>query len=693
MASDDEGDFRRRDKFHAERHGSHSRYRDNENTRYPQDSQPFWKFQRAGPAQGNSSHHRGPPRGYEYPPDSEWGDMSPPGQHRHGMPPPAKRSRESLEGDEQEGFRSPPQQQSTSSERKSDKNASSRSAFNDGFQPLKMTFKAFLSTQDDSITDEEAAQKYGEYKMEFRRQQLNEFFSCHKESEWFRVKYHPEESKKRKEVISSGVNKRMATFQDLVKAGFVKDVSVNIDAEFDLVKLFDRAVIILEGGTEKDLQILDHNTSQPEDSKDEKDKENVDETTNSKALHKTTSIFLKSLPANITSSELVTVCKRYPGFLRVCISDPDQAKKWARRAWVTFERETKIKEICFNLNNVRIRGSELGPVVNKDLSKRIRTVAAIYNHSKVARNDIKLAAKIINNLDMKAGLYMTTSNPLLANVQDYLIEEVSAEEDELLGLHGTGEQGTGTEEKKEAIKENPKLLKVLDELILYLRIVHSVDFYNCLQYPYEDEMPNRCGIFHVRSNITEEMVTDTEIEDHNKNMEKKLKALLDVKSGLSDEEANKLGLKTEEDEVEKFISSNSQEVAKDKWLCPLSGKKFKGPDFIRKHIFNKYAENVDVVKQETMFFNNYLKDPVRPELPENPNKKVAAASPKPMPPPRRYPEHEFGQEEHGFPHPPRGRKRSIHERLGRSGIRATHLGTDPREMVDYSDIDLGSDFF
>ena len=152
-------------------------------------------------------------------------------------------------------------------------------------------------------------------------------------------------------------------------------------------------------------------------------------------------------------------------------------------------------------------------------------------------------------------------------------------------------------------------------------------------------------------------------------------------------------MKTEEDEVEKFISSNCQEVAKDKWLCPLSGKKFKGSDFIRKHIFNKYAENVDVVKQDTMFFNNYLKDRVRPELPENPNKKVAVASPKPIPPPRRYPEHEFGQEEHGFPHPPRGRKRSIHERLGRSGIRATHLGTDPREMVDYSDIDFGTDLF
>lgn len=51
-------------------------------------------------------------------------------------------------------------------------------------------------------------------------------------------------------------------------------------------------------------------------------------------------------------------------------------------------------------------------------------------------------------------------------------------------------------------------------------------------------------------------------------------------------------LQDPEAEVEKFIQSNTQELAKDKWLCPLSGKKFKGPDFIRKHIFNKHAEKV-----------------------------------------------------------------------------------------------------
>ena len=47
-----------------------------------------------------------------------------------------------------------------------------------------MSFKAFLSTQDDNISDREAIEKYNDYKLEFQRQQLNEFFVAHKDDEW-----------------------------------------------------------------------------------------------------------------------------------------------------------------------------------------------------------------------------------------------------------------------------------------------------------------------------------------------------------------------------------------------------------------------------------------------------------------------------------------------------------------------------
>ena len=54
----------------------------------------------------------------------------------------------------------------------------------DGVQPVMMSFKSFLGTQDDSISDEDAVKKYAEYKLEFKRQQLNEFFVSHKDEEW-----------------------------------------------------------------------------------------------------------------------------------------------------------------------------------------------------------------------------------------------------------------------------------------------------------------------------------------------------------------------------------------------------------------------------------------------------------------------------------------------------------------------------
>lgn len=59
-------------------------------------------------------------------------------------------------------------------------------------------------------------------------------------------------------------------------------------------------------------------------------------------------------------------------------------------------------------------------------------------------------------------------------------------------------------------------------------------------------------------------------------------------------------------EVEKFILANTQELAKDKWLCPLSGKKFKGPDFIRKHIFNKHGEKVKINQEMMAWSFNYI---------------------------------------------------------------------------------------
>lgn len=211
------------------------------------------------------------------------------------------------------------------------------------------------------------------------------------------------------------------------------------------------------------------------------------------------------------------------------------------------------------------------------------------------------------------------------------------------------------------------------------RLVHSVDFYNRSEYMNEDDMPNRCGIFHLRGKPGPAIST-AEIEKINLETSRQLEKLLKAKVELSDEEVNKLGFKNERDEVEKFLAANCQELAKDKWLCPLSGKKFKAPEFVRKHIFNKHGDLIEEVKVETAYFNKYLRDPNRPELPATqapvkPKKAALADSREILLPARRVP---------------------VRERLGGPvtlpGVKVTHAVKDPRDIVDYSDIDLSTAF-
>lgn len=203
------------------------------------------------------------------------------------------------------------------------------------------------------------------------------------------------------------------------------------------------------------------------------------------------------------------------------------------------------------------------------------------------------------------------------------------------------------------------------------------------EYPYEDEMPNRCGIIHARGPQPQNKITSTEIQDYIKNYEAKISQFLSNSIGVSSDELGKLGAKSIDSEVEKFITANSQELAKDKWLCPLSGKKFKGPDYIRKHIMSKHAEKVEEVKKEVEYFNNYLKDSKRPQLPEHPgNAKKETPTNSPMFRQPQFAHHmpfnpyPYGTPMMGAPH----RGRGAYSRGGR-------MDSAHRPLIHYRDLD------
>ena len=144
---------------------------------------------------------------------------------------------------------------------------------------------------------------------------------------------------------------------------------------------------------------------------------------------------------------------------------------------------------------------------------------------------------------------LASSNPVLENITEYLIEEMSAEEDELLGV-SAGDQ--------KIEEEDDKISVVLDSLVLYLRLVHSVDYYKGVVYHNEDEIPNRCGIFHVRESSSPQQTREDDIDAYLEKRVEQTKPLLEVNIVIPLEEAGKLGIKDEDEAIEIFVQANTE---------------------------------------------------------------------------------------------------------------------------------------
>ena len=240
---------------------------------------------------------------------------------------------------------------------------------------------------------------------------------------------------------------------------------------------------------------------------------------------RTTSIFFRQIPMQTTKAELEALCTTYEGFRRVCLTDPAPERKFLRRGWATFDADVQIRNICYEFNSTKLHELELSPIVNRELKNRLRPVTGLGP----VEEERRLASKLLRILD----------------------DEWQSES--------------------------------LDALVLYLRVVHSVDFYNGSEYAQEDSMPNRCGVLHVRG--AEGVAVSSP--------EERVKGLFEAHEKPSED-----GARNEDEEIEKFMNANCQEIGKEKWVCPLSGKKFKGPEFVRKHILNKHQDKLDEVKKE-----------------------------------------------------------------------------------------------
>jgi len=196
--SDDEYDRRRaRDKFRRERSDYTDRRRDREDRSSRRDD---WSDRRREPSWEN--RRRGDYRG-----EFDRGRRDSAGRH-HEMSPPMKRVRRDWDEPyhtssdynvpyggvpaphntwpQPEVQHMPASQQDARQQQQPRPDVEPLQGPQGGHHaPAMMTFKQFLNAQDDNIGDEEAFNKYQEYKLEFRKTQMSDFFQQHKGEEWY----------------------------------------------------------------------------------------------------------------------------------------------------------------------------------------------------------------------------------------------------------------------------------------------------------------------------------------------------------------------------------------------------------------------------------------------------------------------------------------------------------------------------
>ncbi|RNA39776.1 serrate RNA effector molecule -like protein [Brachionus plicatilis] len=490
-------------------------------------------------------------------------------------------------------------------------------------QPRMMTFREFLKTLSDdelkSETESYRLNKYNQYKEEFRAEQTRDFFEKHKNEDWFRLRYHPDDSHKRKLELKQSIGQRLAIFVDTFeKYGQHVTLEMHNDkVKQDLFKFLDACIIRLEGGNDtSDLDVLDKIYTQKQEAK---------------IAQRTQSIFFKHLPVYVTRGDLERIGKRLDGYKRASISEPAPERGFQRRGWITYDSTVDIKDICAKLNGVRVNDTSkfvLNATINRDLDQRIKVISGLSNHCKIVRQDLRTIVRVVQNMDKKWSLYADgPGNGLVDEAVRYLdqvdseVRQEVKDANELIAM-----------EKDEAAARH------LDRLILYLRIVHSIDYYNASEYQQEDYMPYRCGSLHARASsqlksdtsmvqvikgslinaYDPDAVRTTHVNEWLRLFENHIRPYAEYKDQIDVDLAKKLGMKDQHTELEKFIRNNCQKVDKDVWLCPLSGKKFKGPDYVRKHIETKHDDKLKEIKLNVEYFNKFVMDPKRPYLPEHP---------------------------------------------------------------------------
>ncbi|ORX91462.1 hypothetical protein K493DRAFT_286786 [Basidiobolus meristosporus CBS 931.73] len=454
-------------------------------------------------------------------------------------------------------------------------------------------FSDWVNSQDPGARhhEDELERRYAIYKENFNVRQLNNFFEQHKNSDWFRERYHPKLSLERKNEIKQLKKKLYEQFVDDLNSGKYDDINLDDSRNTDATK-----------GTE-------HKSDEKLESEESSESKPADPMANEENSN---TLFIKSVPPSISREQVVKLCETVDGFSYLSLSEPNPQKKYHRLGWIVFKEGSNIQEAFEALNKSKIDEFQFHLALHKhQLTTRPRVAPHIANTPERLRHDEEKVRKLVDLLDQEAQEGFEGGR---------LVRERLA----VIETQNENQMADGDDSELLPTKRS------LDLHMEYLRKVHLFCYYCGIEADSLEEFTRKCVERHLRKTTPEPATNSATGKPNNngqtwiKNLDKKIDMRL---SDYSPTEIEKIGGKNPESELDKFTQKNVNKVDEGRYRCSLCNKLFKGEEFVKKHIGHKHPENFAEISEEVDYYNNYVRDPFHITLPSTTNAPGAIGAP------------------------------------------------------------------
>ncbi|OAD05251.1 C2H2-type zinc finger transcription factor [Mucor lusitanicus CBS 277.49] len=462
--------------------------------------------------------------------------------------------------------------------------------------PFKHFFEFTRRTSARRIDDEDMQKRFAQYKEKFAVRLLAQFFAANKDKEWFQDKYHPTISVPRLEDIKVRRRRYLKEFLEELERGDYDRVNYDKDGPTTTQNDDDEPA---EAAASAEF--------------------NDDDAANAEYE---TRLVIKTVPPTIAREKIMEMCNKIEGFDYLSLSEPGPNKKFHRIGWINFKQGTDMKKVFELMDNQKVDDFVFHLAMNRKNMTQTRSpriAPDVTNTTERLQKDLEQAKEVALALESLLGEDTQEGLKAVELRAQKVISEHKPEEAKGATAAAAGESEDGKVEEEESV-DRWNLKKSLDMTIAYLRRVHMYCYYCALECDSAEELSRKCCDPHCRTITSAAAATDEAVDPKQaaktergvaqwvKNLDQKIALKIHTPD---DRELKRLGGRVLQTEIDDYVKAHVLKEHESKYKCQVGecSKAFKGFDYVEKHILSKHPEEIERIKAEVEYYNNYVCDP------------------------------------------------------------------------------------